>query len=88
MNLHASYCMLKYRLQAREGYLQRHQLREEFDGTFTTVLGLHFDVSGHHFRPDGKMTLKCTSSMLSIYWQSREVRFSMVENVQMKMYKN
>jgi len=58
---------------AREGYLQRHQLREEFDGTFTTVLGLHFDVSGHHFRPDGKMTLKCTSSMLSIYWQSREV---------------
>ena len=58
--------------QAREAYLQRHQLRKEFDDTFTTVLGLHFDVSGHHFL-DGKMTLKCTSSMLSIYWQSREV---------------
>jgi len=57
---------------AREGYLRRYKLRKEYDDTFTTVLGLHFEVSRNHFIK-GKMTLKCTSSMLAVYWQSREV---------------
>ena len=59
-------------LQARESFLKRHDLREEHDGTFTSVLQLNFKVANYHFI-DGKMTLKCTSSMLSVYWQSREV---------------
>ena len=62
-----------FNFQARETYLKRHDLREEHDGTFTSVLQLNFKVANYHFI-DGKMTLKCTSSMLSVYWQSREVR--------------
>ena len=62
--------------QAREAYLRRYKLREEYDGTFTSVLGLHFSIAKYHFI-DGKMTLKCTSSMLSVYWQSSEVCYTL-----------
>ena len=62
-------------LQAREGYLRRYNLRENYDDTFTTVLGLHFDVAKHHFIR-GEMILKCTSSLLKVYWQSSEVSLS------------
>ena len=58
--------------QAREGYLRRYNLRENYDDTFTTVLGLHFEVAKHHFLR-GEMILKCTSSLLKVYWQSSEV---------------
>lgn len=58
---------------AREGYLRRYNLRENYDDTFTTVLGLHFEVAKHHFLR-GEMILKCTSSLLKVYWQSSEVR--------------
>ncbi len=58
--------------QAREDYLRRYDLRDEFDSTFTSVLGLHFEVLPMHFRRSA-MILKCTSSMLSVYWQSSEV---------------
>lgn len=58
---------------AKESYLRRYDLRREYDETFTTVLGLHFDVLPMHFRGNA-MVLKCTSSLLSIYWQSSEVR--------------
>lgn len=58
--------------QAREAYLERSRIRKEYDDTFTTVLGLKFEVAQYHFI-GGQMTLKCTSSMLSVYWQSREV---------------
>ena len=65
--------ILLHFFQARESFLKRHDLREEHDGTFTSVLQLNFKVANYHFI-DGKMTLKCTSSMLSVYWQSREVK--------------
>ena len=58
--------------QAREGYLRRYNLRENYDDTYTTVLGLHFEVAKHHFIR-GEMILKCTSSLLKVYWQSSEV---------------
>ena len=61
-----------FNFQARESYLIHRKLREEFDGTFTSVLGLNFTVAAYHF-VGGEITLKCTSSMLSVYWQSREV---------------
>eukprot|EP00095_Tigriopus_kingsejongensis_P003622 snap_masked-scaffold49_size462716-processed-gene-3.3 protein:Tk03622 transcript:snap_masked-scaffold49_size462716-processed-gene-3.3-mRNA-1 annotation:"AGAP007930-PA" len=58
---------------AKESYLKRYELRLEFDETFTSVLGLHFDVRPMHFHGNA-MVLKCTSSLLSIYWQSSEMR--------------
>jgi len=58
---------------AREAYLRRYNLKENYDDTFTSVLGLHFDVAKYHFI-QGEMILKCTSSLLSVYWQSSEVR--------------
>ena len=58
--------------QAREAYLRRYNLKENYDDTFTSVLGLHFEVAKHHF-VQGEMILKCTSSLLSVYWQSSEV---------------
>ena len=62
--------------QAREAYLRRYNLKENYDDTFTSVLGLHFDVAKYHFI-QGEMILKCTSSLLSVYWQSSEVRISL-----------
>ena len=58
--------------QARESYLRRYDVRREFDDSYTSVLGLHFDVLPRHFRR-GVMQLKCTSTLLSVYWQSSEV---------------
>ena len=58
--------------QAREDYLRVYDLRREYDDSYTTVLGLHFDVAPMHFR-GSSMVLKCTSSLLSVYWQSSEV---------------
>ena len=52
--------------------MRRYNLKENYDDTFTTVLGLHFDVAKYHFL-QGEMILKCTSSLLSVYWQSSEV---------------
>ena len=63
---------LSLTFQAREAYLRRYNLKENYDDTFTTVLGLHFDVAKYHFL-QGEMILKCTSSLLSVYWQSSEV---------------
>ena len=63
---------LLFTFQAREAYLRRYNLKENYDDTFTTVLGLHFDVAKYHFL-QGEMILKCTSSLLSVYWQSSEV---------------
>ena len=63
-------CLLFF--QAREAYLRRYNLKENYDDTFTSVLGLHFEVAKHHF-VQGEMILKCTSSLLSVYWQSSEV---------------
>ena len=65
-------------LQAREDYLRRYELRKEYDLTFTSVLGIEFVAQPHHFRSssDGgskAMVLKCSSSLLSVYWQSSEV---------------
>ena len=62
--------------QASDKYLNRHTVREEYDGTFTSVLGLDItSLEKYHFI-NGRVTLKCTSSMLSVYWQSHQVRFS------------
>ena len=58
--------------QARESYLRRYDVRREFDDSYTSVLGLHFDVLPRHFRRN-VMQLKCTSTLLSVYWQSSEV---------------
>ena len=68
-------------LQAREDYLRRYELRKEYDLTFTSVLGIEFVAQPHHFRGssdsggsgDRAMVLKCSSSLLSVYWQSSEV---------------
>ena len=67
--------------QAREEYLRKYELRKEYDLTFTSVLGLEFTAHAFHFRnghrkagaAKGGMLLKCTSSLLSVYWQSTEV---------------
>ena len=59
-------------MQARDDYLRRYETRPEYDSTFTSVLGLQFDVAPMHFHGNA-MVLKCTSSMLSTYWQSTEV---------------
>ena len=64
-------------LQAREDYLRRYDMRLEYDSTYTTVLGLHFDVGPAHFHGNS-MVLKCTSSLLSVYWQSSEVMKNML----------
>ena len=66
------YITFHFAFQAREAYLRRYNLKENYDDTFTTVLGLHFDVAKYHFL-QGEMILKCTSSLLSVYWQSSEV---------------
>lgn len=58
---------------AREAYLRKYRLMENFDGTITSALGLQFKVGRKHFA-NGEMVLKCTSSLLKVYWQSREVR--------------
>lgn len=59
---------------ASDKYLNRHTVREEYDGTFTSVLGLDItSLEKYHFI-NGKVTLKCTSSMLSVYWQSHQVQ--------------
>ncbi|CAB4070417.1 unnamed protein product [Lepeophtheirus salmonis] len=57
---------------ARGGYLRRYDLRKEYDGTYTTVLGMHFEVLRQHMR-NRVLKLKCTSTLLSVYWQSSEV---------------
>ena len=69
--------------QARDEYLRKYELRKEFDLTFTSVLGLEFVAHPQHFRGKGRgggegrkagtMVLKCSSSLLSVYWQSSEV---------------
>ncbi len=64
--------MFHFGLQARQEYLRVYELRHEYDDTFTSVLGLHFEVAPVHFK-GGVMVLKCTSSMLAVYWQSTEV---------------
>ena len=58
--------------QARDDYLRPQKIREEYDDTFTSVLGLRFEISRHHFR-QGVIRLKCSSSLLTIYWQSSMV---------------
>ena len=45
--------------QAREEYLRPQKVREEYDDTFTSVLGLRFEISRHHFK-HGAIKLKCT----------------------------
>ncbi|XP_023338379.1 uncharacterized protein LOC111709035 [Eurytemora carolleeae] len=57
---------------ARTDYLKPLKIREEYDETFTSVLNLKFEISHHHFR-NGAIKLKCTSSLLTIYWQSSMV---------------
>jgi len=57
---------------ARSDYLKPMKIREEYDETMTSVLQLRFEISPHHFR-DGAIKLKCTSSLLTIYWQSSMV---------------
>ena len=59
-------------VQARDEYLRPQKIREEYDDTFTSVLGLRFEISRHHFR-QGVIRLKCSSSLLTIYWQSSMV---------------
>ena len=64
---------------AREEYLQKYELRKEFDLTFTSVLGLEFVAHTQHFRDKGgkgkaSMVLRCNASLFSVYWQSSEVR--------------
>ena len=61
--------------QARDDYLRPQKIREEYDDTFTSVLGLRFEISRHHFR-QGVIRLKCSSSLLTIYWQSSMVIFA------------
>ena len=58
--------------QARDDYLRPQKIREEYDDTFTSVLGLRFEISRHHFKA-GVIKLKCSSSLLTIYWQSSMV---------------
>eukprot|EP00090_Calanus_glacialis_P022022 TRINITY_DN33973_c0_g1_i1.p1 TRINITY_DN33973_c0_g1~~TRINITY_DN33973_c0_g1_i1.p1 ORF type:complete len:330 (-),score=19.64 TRINITY_DN33973_c0_g1_i1:402-1391(-) len=58
--------------KAREDYLRPQKVREEYDDTFTSVLGLRFEISRHHFK-HGAIKLKCSSSLLTIYWQSSMV---------------
>ena len=69
--------------QARTAYISSGglKLRNELDGTFTSVLQLDLPIANYHFI-DGKIKLKCTSSMLSVYWQSREVRLFWIFNKQ------
>ena len=65
--------------QAREEYLRKYELRKEFDLTFTSVLGLEFVAHPTHFRKGERaMVLKCSSSLLSVYWQSSEVGWQSV----------
>ena len=42
------------------------------------MLGLKFEISRHHFR-QGAIKLKCSSSLLTIYWQSSMVRQQTVD---------
>jgi len=58
--------------KAREDYLRPQKVRDEYDDTFTSVLGLRFEISRHHFK-QGAIKLKCSSSLLTIYWQSSMV---------------
>jgi len=58
--------------KARDDYLRPQKIREEYDDTFTSVLGLSFEISRHHFKA-GVIKLKCSSSLLTIYWQSSMV---------------
>jgi len=58
--------------KAREDYLMPRKVRDEYDDTFTSVLGLRFEISRHHFK-QGVIKLKCSSSLLTIYWQSSMV---------------
>jgi len=58
--------------KARDDYLRPQKIREEYDDTFTSVLGLRFEISRHHFK-QGVIRLKCSSSLLTIYWQSSMV---------------
>ena len=69
--------------QAREEYLRKYELRKEFDLTFTSVLGLEFVAHPAHFSKGDSggrraMVLKCSSSLLSVYWQSSEVGWQSV----------
>ena len=66
---------LTHLAQARDDYLRPQKIREEYDDTFTSVLGLRFEISRHHFR-QGVIRLKCSSSLLTIYWQSSMVSSS------------
>ena len=59
--------------------MRPQKIREEYDDTFTSVLGLRFEISRHHFR-QGVIRLKCSSSLLTIYWQS-----SMVSGIIVKL---
>ena len=63
------YCLCP---QARDDYLRPQKIREEYDDTFTSVMGLRFEISRHHFKA-GVTKLKCSSSLLTIYWQSSTV---------------
>ena len=66
---------------AQEEYLRKYELRKEYDLTYTSVLGLEFTANPAHFgsckggggKAKTAMVLKCTSSLLSVYWQSSEV---------------
>lgn len=58
--------------KARDDYLRPQKIREEYDDTFTSVMGLRFEISRHHFKA-GVIKLKCSSSLLTIYWQSSTV---------------
>ena len=66
--------------QARDDYLRPQKIREEYDDTFTSVLGLRFEISRHHFKA-GVIKLKCSSSLLTIYWQSSMVSVSLCDTV-------
>ena len=76
--LSQTFCMQQYdkcefkHFQARDDYLRPQKIREEYDDTYTSVLGLRFEISRHHFR-QGVIRLKCSSSLLTIYWQSSMV---------------
>ena len=60
--------------------MRPQKIREEYDDTFTSVLGLRFEISRHHFKA-GVIKLKCSSSLLTIYWQSSMVSVSVSDTV-------
>ncbi|KAL7638107.1 UNVERIFIED_CONTAM: hypothetical protein RMT77_011732 [Armadillidium vulgare] len=56
---------------AETEYLIEHAPQQDDEGLETSRLGLRFIAGPRHF-PNGVLNLKCTASIVAVYWQSSE----------------